>query len=136
MIRGSCLCVRVAYRLEKPPAEMNICHCSMCRKIRGSSYGVFAHTDSDNFHWIEGQSTVRRFESSPGEFQAFCPVCGSTVPVVEASGNVIIPAGTFDDDPKIRPMAQIFAASKAAWHELTESPQAFAEFASDDFEAD
>ncbi len=133
MIKGSCLCGLVVYQLVQPPAVMNICHCSMCRKVTGSSYGVFAHTHLDNFRWIAGERRIARYESSPGEFRAFCPVCGSNVPVSESDGSVIIPAGTFDDDPRSSPVVQIFAGSRAPWHEVADDTPAFDEFEPDDF---
>lgn len=133
MIRGSCLCGEVAYELARPPTVMNICHCSMCRKVTGSSYGVFAHTSLDNFRWIAGEAGITRYESSPGEFRAFCSVCGSNVPISESDGSVIIPAGTFDSDPQARPVVQIFAGSRAPWHEMANDPPAFEEFEPDDF---
>ncbi|HSH43849.1 MAG TPA: GFA family protein [Arenicellales bacterium] len=133
MIKGSCLCGAVRYRLDEPPEVMNLCHCRMCRKATGSSYGVFAHTSSDKFHWLAGEANVSRFESSPGNYRSFCSICGSNVPVIETDGSVIVPAGTFDDDPGARPALQIFAASKAPWHELADHPVAFNEFEPDDF---
>lgn len=133
MIKGSCLCGAVTYQLDRPPEIMNICHCSMCRKVTGSSYGVFAHTTIDAFHWVTGESKVTLFESSPENRRSFCSVCGSNVPVVEKEGGVILPAGTFDGDPGVRPSVQIFTASKAPWHELTRDPPAFEEFPPDDF---
>jgi hypothetical protein len=32
----------------------------------------------------------------------------------------VIPAGTLDVDPGVRPSVNIFVASKAPWHEITD----------------
>jgi hypothetical protein len=34
---------------------------------------------------------------------------------------VVVPAGPLDTDPKMRPLAHIFVASKAPWFEITDS---------------
>ena len=134
MIKGTCLCRAVEYELECAPDAMNLCHCSMCRKVTGSAYGVFAHMNLKKFHWVNGEDKIQRYESSPGEFRAFCSQCGSNLPVcIEENSHVIIPAGSFDDDPQIRPAVQIFAGSKAPWHKIADSPPSFSEFEPDDF---
>lgn len=53
--------------------------------------------------------------------------------MIENEGDVIVPAGTFDDDPGVRPSLQIFLASKAPWHDAAKDPPAFEEFQPDDF---
>ncbi len=134
MIRGSCLCGAVAFELAQAPEIMNLCHCSMCRKASGSSYGTFAHIKRGQFRWTRGDAEITRYESSPGNFRAFCKICGANLPVSDADDDyVCIPAGTFDDDPGIAPQVQIFAGSKAPWHEITDQPPSFDEFEPEDF---
>jgi len=127
MIAGSCLCGTVRYRISEVPERMNICHCTMCRKISGSAYGVFAHIKSANFQWIHGEANVSQYESSPDHIRAFCATCGSSVPN-RNDDYTCIPAGTFDSDPQLRPMLQIFAGSKAQWHTIAADPIAYDEF--------
>ena len=38
MIKGSCLCGTVQWRLDPPFGEMSHCHCSMCRKAHGAAF--------------------------------------------------------------------------------------------------
>ena len=127
MIKGSCLCGAIRYEITDVPKRMNICHCSMCRKITGSAYGVFAHIKSSKFRWIEGESSVRRYESSPGVMRSFCPKCGASVPSCNEN-YACIPAGTFDSDPQVKPTLQIFAGSKAPWHNMAADPVAYDEY--------
>jgi hypothetical protein len=127
MTRGSCLCGRVTFELAGAPVRMNICHCSMCRKVTGSAYGVFAHAEAARFSWRSGREHVQRYESSPGHWRVFCRTCGSNLP--NPNGEwVCIPAGAFDDDPGARPELQIFAGSKAPWHPLADEPTSYPEF--------
>jgi hypothetical protein len=134
MIKGSCLCSEIQYELDEPPGFMNLCHCSMCRKISGSAFGTFAHTEISNYRWLRGESLVSRYESSPGHWRVFCPTCGSSVPSCnEDRGSVCIPAGSFNDDPKLKPSIQIFTGSKAPWHTIANDTPAYEEFEPDDY---
>ncbi|MES9990810.1 MAG: GFA family protein [Candidatus Thiodiazotropha sp.] len=48
----------------------------------------------------------------------FCKKCGSSLPWLAQSGRaVIVPAGTLDEDPQIRPMQNIYCASRAVWYQ-------------------
>jgi hypothetical protein len=134
MIHGSCLCGQVRFELAGAPQFINHCHCSMCRKVHGAAFGSFLHAPGGGFRWVSGQSQVVNYESSPGNFRAFCMVCGSNLPVLEDEGShVIIPAGALDDDPGVRPVVHIHAASKAAWVEISDKLPQFAEFPPDEF---
>jgi hypothetical protein len=47
------------------------------------------------------------------------------VPGEAVEGRVFVPAGNFDGDPDIRPLAHIFVASKAPWFEIRDSVPQF-----------
>ena len=54
------------------------------------------------------------------------------MPVLEEDeDNVIVPAGTLDIDPGIKPIVHIFTASKAPRYEIADSLPQFSEFAPD-----
>jgi len=134
MIHGSCLCGRVAYQLDGPLQFINHCHCSMCRKAHGAAFGSFLHADAGGFRWVRGRELVESYASSPGNVRSFCRVCGSSMPVLEdEDSHVIIPAGTLDDDPGLKPKVHIFCASKAPWFEITDELPRLDEFAPDEF---
>jgi hypothetical protein len=117
MIRGSCLCGEVRWGFEALQM-MSHCHCSICRKVHGSAFGSHAMGAASGFSWQSGESLIGRFESSPGNPRAFCTRCGSVV-AREIPGELFsTPAGNLDDDPGIRPMAHIYAASGADWHPI------------------
>lgn len=134
MIQGSCLCGGVRFELAVEPQFINHCHCSMCRKVHGAAFGSFLHADGHGFRWLSGQSNVENYQSSPGNFRAFCRVCGSNMPVIEDGGaHVIIPSGALDHDPVVRPIVHIHTASKAPWFEITDALPQFAEFPPEEF---
>lgn len=133
-ITGSCLCGTVKYRLEGPAELINHCHCTNCRKAHGTAFGSFLHAAADGFAWLSGADVLTTYRSSELGFRAFCSVCGSSMPMVhEAAGRVIIPAGTLDDDPGLKPAVHFFVRSKAPWYEITDSLEQFDEFPSQEW---
>ena len=60
---------------------------------------------------------------------AFCTRCGGAAPRQSPErGFTVVPAGTLDTDPGVRPGAHIFTASKASWFPITDDLPQFAEF--------
>jgi hypothetical protein len=134
MIHGSCLCGAVCFELDGRAQFINFCHCSMCRKAHGSAFGSFLHADGTLFRWLSGQSSIRSYESSPGNFRSFCQICGSRLPVLEDKGtHVIIPAGALDDDPIVRPIVHIHTAAKAPWYAIEDTLPQFPGFPPQEF---
>jgi hypothetical protein len=128
MLRGSCLCGDVAFEIDGPAATLSHCHCGMCRKTHGTAFASFVSVPDESFRWLRGQEKVRSRDSSPGNARPFCPRCGSVVPGAAHAGVRYVPAGLLDDDPKIAPLAHIFVASKAPWHEIADAVPRFDEF--------
>jgi hypothetical protein len=93
---------------------MTHCHCSRCRKTHGAAFATYVAGPAGSFR-MTGCEHVLRWESAPGFVRCFCARCGSVVPGDSFNGLTFVPAGNFDDDPGARPMAHIFAASKAPW---------------------
>jgi hypothetical protein len=98
---------------------MSHCHCARCRKAHGAAFATYVMCTPDAFRLTRGRDEIVRWESTPGFFRPFCGTCGSVVPDgAPAQGLVGVPAGPFDDDPGVRPVAHIFVASKAPWFEI------------------
>lgn len=81
----------------------------------------------DQFHWIDGEMLIGRFEPAGAKHfaTAFCTRCGSMVPWMGKSGKaMVVPAGSLDGNPGIKPVQTIFAGSQAEWFvEPTERPR-------------
>ena len=134
MIKGSCLCGKIEYELAEQGQIINNCHCSQCRKASGAAFGSFLHIRKDYFKWQKGEEYIQIYNPSSEIFRSFCKVCGSCVPsVFEAYNNVVVPAGTLDDDPDLKPMVNIFVGSKAPWYSISDNLPAFEESVSEDF---
>ena len=122
MLTGSCLCGGVRYEVHGKLGPSVHCHCSQCRKASGASFATNASVAASEFRFVEGESLVAEWESSPGQFRRFCSRCGS--PLVkrfqEKPEEVRIRLGTLDVDPETTPAAHIFLRSKAPWTEITD----------------
>lgn len=119
-MKGSCLCGSVSYQIEPPFKMFQYCHCSRCRKFTGSAHAANIFVPPERFKWLTGEEFVGRFEEPDAKYFAtcFCKRCGSSMPwSVQGGKNVVVPAGTLDDDPEIKPMHNIYWQSKACWFE-------------------
>jgi hypothetical protein len=111
------------------PGRMMNCHCARCRRAHSAAHASNIFTDVYKFRWTRGEAQVLNY-GSPADWHfgtAFCRHCGSTLPrVVRAVGIVVVPAGSLDSDPGIRPAGHGFASSKASWFDITDDLRQFA----------
>ena len=117
---GSCLCGEVIYEIIGSLGVFQYCHCSRCRKFTGSAYAANIIVAPNQFKWLKGEELLGRYEVADARHFAtsFCSRCGSSMPWRAKSGKtVVIPAGTLDNDPDIRPFQNIFFDSKADWYQ-------------------
>lgn len=117
MLRSSCLCGAVTWDVSEDLQFMSHCHCARCRKTRGTPFATEVCAPANTFR-LSGEQHVVAYRSSPTLTRYFCGQCGSVVPGDSWQGMVFVPAGNFDGDPGVRPVAHIFIASKAPWFEL------------------
>ena len=117
-VTGSCLCGKVAYTIKGNLGIFQYCNCSRCQKFTGSAFASNILVSPNDFKWTGGENNVGRFELADAKHFAtsFCKTCGSSLPWLAQSGQtVVVPAGTLDNDPHIRPFQNIFCASRAKW---------------------
>ena len=116
---GSCFCNKVSFEITGNLGIFQYCHCSRCRKFTGSAFASNILVLPSDFRWLNGEEYLGRYEPVDAKYFAtsFCNNCGSSLPWLDKTGRaVIIPAGTLDDDPLIRPMQNIFCNSNAKWY--------------------
>ena len=116
---GCCFCHKVKYEITGNLGIFQYCHCSRCRKFTGSAFASNIIVLPSDFKWLSGEEYVGRYEPDNTKYFAttFCKNCGSSLPWLDKTGKaVIVPAGTLDDDPGIKPMQNIFCESKAIWY--------------------
>lgn len=118
-IHGACLCGAVEYEADGPFAGFQYCHCSRCRRFTGSAHAANLFCPPAQFRFTKGEANVGRYALPDARFFAtsFCRTCGSSLPWLNQAGTtVIIPAGTLDDTPAVRPARSIMWGSRAPWY--------------------
>lgn len=119
-MKGSCLCGAVEFQVSPPFKMFQYCHCSRCRKFTGTAHASNLFVDPSQLTWTQGEDNVATFALPDTKYfgTAFCKTCGSSLPwQAQNVANVVIPAGTLDEDPECRPKHNIFWASKACWYD-------------------
>ena len=125
MIRGSCACGAIRFKLAAQPSMMGVCHCSRCRKVGAST---FVFVKRDDFRWIAGRDHVARLEPEPPlkHLRTFCRTCGSALGEIGTEGESFpVAAHLLDDDPGVRVRFHEFTADKPAWHEIGDTAPQF-----------
>lgn len=118
-MKGSCLCGSVTFEVEPPFKLFQYCHCSRCRKSSGGAHATNIFVDPAQFKWLTGEGLTGRFEMPDAKYFAkcFCKNCGASLPWQAKGGkNMVVPAGSLDEDPVIRPQQIIYWGSKAEWY--------------------
>lgn len=119
-IEGSCLCGRVKFEVSEPLDSFYFCHCGRCRKATGSAHAANIFASLTSLTWLSGEGFIKEFElSNENNFnKSFCFECGSSIPVRAKSGTFnIIPAGSLNEEPSMRPVNNIFWEERAGWYE-------------------
>jgi len=126
MIRGGCLCGNVRFEFEKADGPFEFCHCNRCRKVTGAASMPALCVRVEDFRYLSGRKTIKTFEAPilrkpPAYRSAFCPTCGSPVPLpYENNPFIDVPAGLLDNDPGVLPARHIFVEHLAPWDRLTD----------------
>lgn len=117
-LTGSCLCGSVSYEISGSVGQFWHCHCKRCRKATGTGHATNILMTPASVEWTSGNDLLRYFKVPEAKRfgTVFCSVCGSLMPRVAADMSfALVPAGTLDTDPGVRPEGRIFQDSKAPW---------------------
>ncbi len=126
---GSCLCGQVKYAMEGQFKAFYLCYCSRCRKDTGSAHAANLFAPGARLTWLAGEGEVTTYHHPDSlHAKSFCRHCGSALPLLaDELGFVLVPAGSLDAEPPIRPSARIYLASSAAWTQGLEALSGFDE---------
>ncbi len=118
-VSGSCLCGSVQYQINGDAKRFYHCHCQRCRKTTGTGHASnILVTPESSLTWIKGEELLKNYKVPEAErfYNCFCSSCGSPMPrVVPQLGGIVIPAGTLNDEPPIKPQARIYWDSRVQW---------------------
>jgi hypothetical protein len=118
-LRGSCLCGEVAYECEPDILKLRYCFCPRCQKATGSGQVAHIFVHPDKFAWKRGKEKVVRYDLPEARSfsTAFCGKCGCPLPRLTRGGSAyIIPAGSLDGDPGVKPEEILFREHQAPWY--------------------
>ncbi|KAL2127316.1 hypothetical protein VTI74DRAFT_10937 [Chaetomium olivicolor] len=101
-ITGSCLCGKIAYRIDFPEDHdfldnSGTCQCTQCRKSTSCLFFVYHKVPYSAVTWTTPTDTLRNYYCSEGNARGFCNQCGSFLYWRREAGPYIsIAIGTVD----------------------------------------
>ena len=127
-MQGKCLCGGVSFSLSGELPNLYQCHCSLCRKVTGSSSNAAFRIDRDQLSWNSGEELIQEYQSETGFKSHFCSRCGSPLPNLTAQDSAWwVPVGLLEGDQGLQVGAHVFVGSRAGWDVVAESGQQFDE---------
>lgn len=126
MYTGSCLCGKIRFEITGKINNIIYCHCSQCRKAQGSAFATNGIVDAAEFRFTRGETLLSTYELTDDQTRYFCSHCGSPMLSKRKSrpDQVRVRLGTIESEITERPIAHIFAGSKANWEDICgELPQ-------------
>jgi len=116
--RGSCLCGKIRFEVDRFAPQTGNCHCSMCRKFHGAAFATIAEARSQHFRWTAGTDLLKGFTADNGTIRRFCSNCGSSLTFASPAADpdlIEIALACFDDEVPVKPDAHIYVASGLQW---------------------
>jgi hypothetical protein len=127
-MRGECFCGSVCFELSGVIPNLYQCHCSLCRKVSGSSANAALVVGLEQLTWKRGEEQVTRYESESGFKSHFCSRCGSPLPNLTANDSAWwVPVGLLEDDAGLELGAHLFVGSRASWDVIGDAGEHFDE---------
>jgi hypothetical protein len=117
-LRGSCLCGTVTFEVTGEERRFYHCHCKRCRKATGTGHASNLFLQPGKLTVHSGADLIRSFKPADATrfTNYFCGGCGGRVPrQIPGTDMVMVPAGSLDDEPQLKPQARIFKDSRASW---------------------
>lgn len=127
-MKGQCLCGAVEFELKGEIPNLYQCHCSLCRKVTGSSANAALRIAADQFNWQKGEQQISEYVTDGGFKSHFCGSCGSPVPNLTANNDAYwVPVGLLEDGGKLDLVAHLFVGSRASWDTVADGAEHFEE---------
>ena len=121
-MNGECLCGQVSFRVTGALPDFYQCHCSLCRKVTGSSANAATFVHQKAFRWLSGEAHIRTYSKPTGYRSDFCGECGSPVPNPLRNTDLVwIPAGLLEDAGNARVRVHLHTGSIATWARESEN---------------
>lgn len=129
-LTGRCLCGAIAYEIRGAlTAPIYNCHCSKCRRWGGDAFRTSTKVKADQFRWTTGENKLAQYHHSPDVTKTFCAICGTNLISIYPNNPdyMGISLGGLEQDPGVKPRANIYVDSKAPWYDIEDSLPQFKE---------
>ena len=77
IVKGSCNCGAVQYKITGKHLMAVNCHCQDCREAHGSPYTHVIVYDYKQVEWTKGEENLNRYDRRGSNRRTFCKVCGT-----------------------------------------------------------
>lgn len=115
-MQGECLCGAVRFAIAGDLPNLYQCHCSLCRKVTGSTANAATFVRRDDFRWLSGEDRIRSFRKPTGYRSDFCEGCGSPVPNRLGDSDLVwVPVGLLEGDVASEIAVHLHRGSAASW---------------------
>ncbi|MEI5995111.1 GFA family protein [Candidatus Enterococcus mansonii] len=118
--KGACFCGAVQFELDLKNFDLTICHCSMCRKLNGST-GFASLEAGESVHLIDKDGLSVLHSSTVGE-RAFCNQCGTSLFYrFKPTNEYFVPPAIISDLPeeKVNFVEEIFYDNKPCYYQFS-----------------
>ena len=113
-ISGGCLCQSVRYRADHLPSTVGYCHCRMCQRSLGNTFGTWAAFNTSGFKHVGKEP--RWYRSSDIAARCFCETCGSPIAYLpDDSDTIYVWLGTLDQAYAFKPQKHFHTESRIPW---------------------
>lgn len=126
MLSCSCLCQSIAFEVELKNLHIEICHCSMCRKMMGSSGFLGIECISDIQLPGTGIDSLGIYNSSENGERGFCKKCGTSLYYYfKPEAKYFVPVGIIDNlnENDIKITTEIYYDNKPCYYNFDETTQ-------------
>lgn len=127
-MRGKCLCGAIQFVLSEDIPNLYQCHCSLCRKVTGSSANAALRIPVAQFKWHCDIDLIHRYVTDSGFKSHFCSSCGSPVPNLTGDDREYwVPVGLLEESARLQLVAHLFVGSRARWDVIADVGEHFEE---------
>jgi hypothetical protein len=119
-ISGSCFCGLIEYEAELDGSGIGICHCRDCQIFSGSAFRTSGIVPPQHFRFTKGAPKYFEKVADSGAVRrmAFCAECGThlcSLPAETDGGFVSIRVASSHQFHQLKPVAELFCASRVPW---------------------
>ncbi len=76
---GECFCKKIKFKITFPTDSVSHCHCESCRKSHGSAFVTWSWVPRNQFEFLSGENSIKKYSSSSSVNWCFCSNCGSSL---------------------------------------------------------